>query len=202
MATSIEEIFRRYIPSQAVYFCLSIYKQHPFHFKVTSKRSSKLGDFRMYPDNQKRMITVNGDLNQYAFLITLIHEMAHMIAYERFGRTIKPHGPEWKNTYQHLLAQSLRLDVYPDKILEIVLQHINTPKASTCADPSLYKALRIYDDKNMNQLFLGEIPEGEYFYFREVAYKKIKKRRTRSLCENLTNGKQYLISDIAQVKSW
>lgn len=199
MAISIEEVFHRYLPPQAVNFCLSIYHKHPFTFKVTNKRETKLGDFRMFRNSSHRIITVNGDLNKYAFFITLIHEMAHMIAYERFGREIQPHGAEWKNTYQHLLTQSLQLDVYPHDMLEILLQHINTPKASTCADPRLYKALRVYDENYTSQIFLAEITEGNHFSYRKKYYKKIKKRRTRSLCECLTNGKRYLISDIAMV---
>jgi predicted SprT family Zn-dependent metalloprotease len=38
------------------------------------------------------MRTVNSNLNKYKFLITLIHEISHLVAFEKFGRNIKPHG--------------------------------------------------------------------------------------------------------------
>jgi predicted SprT family Zn-dependent metalloprotease len=45
--------------------------------------------------NGKHEITVNSNLNKYKFLITLIHEISHLVAFEKFGRNIKPHGNEW-----------------------------------------------------------------------------------------------------------
>nr|WP_313791522.1 SprT-like domain-containing protein [Lacinutrix neustonica] len=48
-------------------------------------------------------MTINENLNHYKFLITLIHEIAHFEAYKAFGRYIKPHGLEWKRTFQKLM---------------------------------------------------------------------------------------------------
>jgi predicted SprT family Zn-dependent metalloprotease len=36
-------------------------------------------------------------------LITLIHEISHLVAFEKFGRNIKPHGNEWKYSFQRLM---------------------------------------------------------------------------------------------------
>ena len=48
-------------------------------------------------------ITVNGDLNPYSFLITTIHEFAHLVTFEEYQGRVKPHGKEWQLTYSKML---------------------------------------------------------------------------------------------------
>ncbi|HAD34265.1 MAG TPA: hypothetical protein DCF44_07170 [Chitinophagaceae bacterium] len=44
-------------------------------------------------------MSVNGNLNSYHFLITLLHEIAHMLVWEQFRNRVKPHGLEWKHVF-------------------------------------------------------------------------------------------------------
>ena len=43
--------------------------------KVVRERKTRHGDYRKMPDGTHQ-ITINGNLNPYRFLITLIHELA------------------------------------------------------------------------------------------------------------------------------
>ena len=71
---------------------------HPFRIVVTRPRRSKLGDFRSSPYEDRPTITVNGDLESHQFALTLTHEIAHLMTFEKYGHRIRAHGPEWKSS--------------------------------------------------------------------------------------------------------
>ncbi|MCK5366987.1 MAG: SprT-like domain-containing protein, partial [Cyclobacteriaceae bacterium] len=97
------QILQNQVPENAVHYCLDLWETIPFNFKVTRKRNSKLGDYRFDQRNGSHSISVNFDLNQYSFLITYIHELAHLLTTERFGRKSQPHGKEWKSNFRELM---------------------------------------------------------------------------------------------------
>ena len=39
---------------------------------------------------------MNNNLNKYSFLITITHEIAHMMIWEKHQNKVDPHGEEWK----------------------------------------------------------------------------------------------------------
>ncbi len=188
-----------FIPPNSLNLVQSIIKNHHFHFKITKHRSSKFGDYRFDSRTNKHTITVNGTLNTYSFLITFLHEVAHLkVKLNYKSRGIKPHGPEWKKEFAMLLKQSIELQCYPVDIENALLKYMKNPKASSANDQDLYQSLRRYDD-GAQQTLLKDIEEGGFFLFRKKQYRKITKRRTRSLCEQLGTGRRYLISEIAEV---
>ena len=67
--------------------------------KITKPRKSKLGDFRILI-NGRGQISVNENLNRYAFLITITHELAHAFVWKRYKTRVMPHGKEWKSTFK------------------------------------------------------------------------------------------------------
>ena len=75
---------------------------------------------------------------------------------------------------------------------------MRNPKA-TASDPLLWSALQGYNLNN-GALTLADIAEDEIFLFKKRAFIKNKKRRTRVLCTEVKNGKQYLIPLIAEVE--
>lgn len=188
-----------YLPEKSIDLVKSIIKDHTFHFKITKHRQSKFGDYRFDSRSNKHTITVNGTLNSYSFLITFLHEVAHLKVRLNYKPNVLPHGKEWKFEFAKLLGQSIRLDCYPEDIKNEVLNYMKNPAASSANSQPLYLVLRKYDEKSALP-FLNSIEEGTFFIFRNKKYRKIAKRRTRSLCEEIGTGKRFLISEIAEVQ--
>lgn len=166
-------------------------------FVIARPRQSKLGDFRAGTRYSPSRISVNGDLNPFAFLITTVHEFAHLQCHKLHGRKAAPHGREWKSLYVNMLQPFIARDTFPENIHKALLHHIASPSASSCSCPVLNKAIALYDDSQAT--FLGDLSIGSNFLFRNEAYQSIEKRRTRYLCARLRDGKKYLISGRATV---
>ncbi len=194
-------ILKNHVPSGALEYCILLYQKHQFKLKITSNRRSKTGDYKHIPKKDTHHISVNGSLSIYAFLITYIHEVAHLHTFLMHGNRIKPHGWEWKSTFQKLMLPILNPGVFPDDMLKVLARHLKNPKASTHSDPLLVQALRAHSTKNEDNLqtLISLIP-GEKFLFNKKQFTRLEKKRTRVLCEEVLTGKKYLISGIALVK--
>ena len=151
----------KYIPQASVASVFQLITTHNIHLKIVSERVTRHGDYRKMPNGQHQ-ITVNSNLNSFRFLITLIHEIAHLIAFKKYGRAIKPHGIEWKRTFQQLMLPYLRPEIFPKKILPFLAIHFKNPKASSDTDVNLSLALKQYDAPN-NKNYIFEIPLGRRF---------------------------------------
>src|SRR6266699_2864927 len=88
-----------YLPDGSFENVVHYLHQHRVHLTVTRERKSVLGDYRNAVHGKNHRITVNGNLNKYAFLITLLHELAHLLTYEKYGHRIQPHGAPWKSEF-------------------------------------------------------------------------------------------------------
>ncbi len=171
------------------------------HLTITRERRSVLGDYRNALAEKNHRISVNGNLNKYAFLITLLHELAHLFTYERFGHRVQAHGPEWKNEFSKILAQFLLKKIFPADIYKALLKTLQNPAASSCADTSLLRVLHQYDEKKEGVLLVEALPEGELFKIKgERVFKKMEKVRKRIKCMELATGKVYLFSPVYEVE--
>lgn len=192
-------ILKKYIPEQAAAPVFELIKQHHIALKIVEERVTRHGDYRKRPDGQHQ-ITVNANLNPYRFLMTLIHEIAHLVAFETYGRTIKPHGIEWKRTFQHLMIPFIRPEIYPKDVLPHLAYHFRNPKASSDTDAVLSVALKKYDpptDKN----YIFELPAGATFRLHNgKLFRKGKKRVKRYECVELKSGNIYLFQPNALVE--
>lgn len=188
-----------YIPEAAIIAVDELLKKEWLLVKIKKERKTRHGDYRQLPDG-KHQITVNSNLNKYRFLMTLIHEIAHLEAYQNFGRFIKPHGREWKQTFQYLMLPFLRPDIFPNELLPILANHFKNPKASSDTDAELALALKQYDEPN-DKTFVFEVPEGVTFkLYNGRIFKKGVKRRKRFECMELQTGKLYLFNPNAEVE--
>ena len=194
------KILQKHVPDNAVHYCLDLWTEIPFHFKVTRKRSTKLGDYRFDHRNGSHAITVNVDLNPFSFLITYVHEIAHLLTTERYGRKLQPHGKEWKSCFAELMDPVLTDLIFPAEILVILRKHMKNPKASTYADSKLLTVLRSYDNHPDDLIPLAELTEGAIFEFNQRMYKWLRLRRTRVLCQQADSSRKYLISKMALVR--
>ncbi len=188
------------MPENAVHYCLDLWTAMPFHFKVTRKRNTKLGDYRFDRRNGSHSISVNHDLNHYSFLITYIHEVAHLLTRERYSRKTQPHGKEWKSIFMELMEPVMTDLIFPVEILKPLKKHLKNPKASSYADADLVHVLRQFDEHESDLVPLSTLDEGELFEFNNSLYKKLSLRRTRVLCRHSVSSRKYLISKMALVK--
>ncbi|HLV53698.1 MAG TPA: hypothetical protein VKY29_06745 [Cryomorphaceae bacterium] len=166
-------------------------------FVIAKPRKTKYGDFRINLDGKNPRISINGDLNPYAFLVTTIHEFAHYGCFLKHGHKAAPHGKEWKAIFSDLLRIFNERKVFPQDLAHAIAKHLRQPTASSCSCPVLSRALAKYDERPAT--FLGDLRPGDTFHFNGEVFEYIEKRRTRCLCRNVKLGKDYLISIHAPV---
>lgn len=187
----------KYLPEASVDLVIELLNQHPCKLKVVNNRKTKHGDFRKLPTGQYQ-ITINNDLNHYRFLLTLIHEIAHLVTHKKYKR-VKPHGIEWKHCFQRLMLPFLRPEIYPPKILSLLAKYLMNPKAATDSDVRLSLALKLFDEPN-GKNFIFEIPLESKFVYNKRIFVRGAKRRTRIGCVEVTSGKTYLFHQNAEVE--
>ena len=194
----MEELFAN-IPVPSHSYVKELLKHLPLLFRLTQKRLSKHGDYRRRLDGVHE-ISLNVTENPYRFLITLIHEIAHYIAFEKYGFRIKPHGNEWKSTYKQLMFPLLHPLVFPEDLLSKLALHFKNPKAATDTDFELVRVLNRYDS-DPEKTYIFELTEGDSFVL-ENGKKFIRgpKRRKRFECVEISTSKHYLVSPHAVIK--
>ncbi|MFY0594205.1 transcription elongation protein SprT [Roseivirga sp.] len=196
---AVEEALKEKVPQEALSYCVQLWVDDPFQFKLSRARTSKLGDYRFDPKTSNHTVTVNRDLNPYQFLITYVHEVAHRKVH-RLNALQKPHGQEWKQRFQQLMLPLLRPEVFPDDILRALARHMKNPKASTAADPKLLQIVSGYDENKDQGPTLASLAVGDEFVFRKRSFRKIETKRTRALCLDLGNKRNYLIPMLVEVE--
>ena len=165
--------------------------------KITKSRNTKLGDFRVNRKGEY-LISINYDLNEYAFLITLTHEIAHAFVWKEYKSKVYPHGTEWKNTFKKMMLNFLNSNIFPDDILRVLSKHLKNLKASTANDYNLSRILKNYD-KNPKQT-IDEIPDGSIFStINGKQFMKIEKLRKRYKCKEIISDKIYIFNPLAIV---
>jgi hypothetical protein len=195
----LSETLAKYIPEHAVKPVFDLIVANQVHLKIVNERQTRHGDYRRGLSG-KHEITVNASLNKYRFLITLVHEIAHLVAFEKFGRNIKPHGSEWKFTFQRLMVPFIRPEIFPNHILPLLARHFKNPSASSDTDTTLSLALKQYDKEN-DKNYVFEIPYGSVFRIKNgKIFKKIAVRTKRFECLEISSGKLYLFNPNAEVE--
>jgi len=196
------EYLRQFIPEAAVPKVLHYLHQYTVHLTITRERKTVLGDYRHATSHQTHRISVNSNLNKFAFLITLIHEIAHLVTFMQYGHRVQAHGREWKNWYALLLKDFLELKIFPADIEHSLLQSINNLPASSCADDNLMRVLKKYDGFADGLVLIEQVEEGKLFDIGEGrVFKKGKKLRKRYQCVEMHTGKVYLFSPVYEVKA-
>ncbi|MBK5277339.1 MAG: transcription elongation protein SprT [Bacteroidia bacterium] len=182
-----------HLPIKAVDYCFKLWREKPFSLKITKSRQTKIGDFTSHKNATHPRITINHDLSVYSFLITYIHEVAHLEVHTIFGHRAEAHGGQWKKTFQQLMDPVLNEDVFPADLLLILKRHMANPKASSFSDTELTAALRKYDRNYASIILLSEIPEGSVFGLHGRWFKKGKQKRTRVMCREVNTKRDYLV---------
>lgn len=194
-------LFQVHLPPQAIPYCIQLWEACPFDFFVKPPRNTKLGDFRYQKGSATQTITLNSDLNRYQFLITYIHEVAHLRAFTQFGPSHAPHGPAWKTLFKQLMVPILTEPIFPRDLLVPLKLHMKNPAASSTRDLFLMKELSKYDTNLTPEMpnFLADLAPQATFLLAGRTFKKGETRRTRILCEEVATGKKFLVSRLAKV---
>jgi hypothetical protein len=167
---------------------------------VVPPRKTLQGSYRLPTPRHRPLITINSNLNPYAFLLTLLHEIAHAQAFKTYKT--KGHQKEWKNCFKHLLTVFMEMDVFPADIQLALKQHLEKISYSDSTDIKLTKILRQYDNNaasDSKTIALYEIPKNTVFLHEGKIFQKGEPLRKYILCKNMTNKKMYRCHPLMKV---
>lgn len=188
-----------FLPLEAIPKIVEWIDEHKIILTITEKRSSVFGDYRRPRENKGHQISVNGDLNRFAFLVTFVHEMAHLTAWLKHGDKKNPHGTEWKNEFKRLMLPFFTLQIFPADLEMALAKYLGNPSSSSCFDESLMRALKKFDKSSLP--FVLDLQVNETFQLDDGRiFKRGEKIRKRIRCVEVSTNKIYLFNPIAEVK--
>lgn len=191
---------QQYIPAAAAPKILAYLQHFSIHLTIARSRQTVLGDYRHATKTAPHRISVNGDLNPFSFLITLIHEIAHLLTFIQFKHTVQPHGKEWKAIYAQILSSFLDPSIFPEDIIEALKKSLHNLPASSCSDESLMRILKKYDRQN-GTVTVEQLSTGDLFKIKGGrVFQKGNKVRKRYQCLEIDTQKLYLFSGLYEVK--
>lgn len=196
----MQQILYKYLPEKAVEPCFELIKNYGIHLKIVNERQTRHGDYQLLPNGQHK-ITVNANLNKYRFLMTLIHEIAHLVTFLKYGKYVKPHGQEWKHTFTCLMLPLLRPEVFPPSLLPLLAKHFKNPSASSDIDVALSLAMQTYDNTLKTKQFVFELPYGSFFRTDDgKIFRKGNQKIKRYECVEVYSKKKYVVQPHAMVE--
>mgnify|MGYP002780908076 CR=1 FL=1 len=194
------DILRKYLPLPAVPLVAQWIVHYDFKLKIKKERSTRLGDYTSPRNGLNHLITVNHNLNKFAFLITLVHEVAHLVTYNQYKNTVNPHGTEWKLNFKELMQPFLNTDIFPLEVFAALRSYMQNPAASSCTDTQLLRTLKLHDEET-GTVFLEYLPQNSVFLYNgSRVFQKGEKIRKRFKCKELSTGQVYLFSPLAEVE--
>lgn len=195
-----QEILKKYIPEKAAPLIAHWIIDLDFKLKIKKERSTKLGDYRAPFNGSNHQITINYNLNKYSFLVTLVHEIAHLTTYNKYKHSVLPHGQEWKSEFKNLMQHFLDSEIFPVELLYALRKYLANPAASSCTDKNLYRALKLYDENSSGGIYLEKIPYKTVFVYEGRLFEKGERIRTRYNCKEIKTGRIYLFNPLAEVE--
>lgn len=191
-----------YLPDGIFERVVNYIHHYRVHLTISKHRKSVLGDYRHSGWGGNHRISVNGNLNKYEFLITLLHELAHLLTYEQFKNKVEPHGKEWKKQYSLLLVDFVQQQVFPTDIAGALQKSIISPSATANGETELLLILRKYDAvKKEGHHPIIELPEGALFRTDNgKIFRKGAMRRKRYECVEIKTGLRYTFSPVTEVR--
>lgn len=194
-----QSILYKYIPEKAVPVISEWIYSFDFKLRIKKSRASKYGDYRPPVKGENHQITINYDMNKYAFLITLVHEIAHLSNWNKNKDSVKPHGEEWKLHYKMLMQQFLTPEIFPADVVAALRKYMSNPAASSCSDTNLLRVLKRYDDRQSTVL-LEDVPAGSTFAYNSDRYfVKGEQVRKRFRCVETATRRLYLFNPLTEV---
>ncbi|HEY8780951.1 MAG TPA: SprT-like domain-containing protein [Mucilaginibacter sp.] len=195
------KILATYLPPDAAPLISRWIDYFKCEFKISRNRNSKFGDYRPPHSGKGHRISVNYDLNQYAFLVTAVHEFAHLHTWNEHKHKAKPHGAEWKNNFKKMMQPFFEKEVFPSDIKHAIVNYLDNPAASSCSDLTLYRSLRKYDTPKESVVTVEKLPAKALFKLKDGrVFSKHEKLRKRYKCVEVNSQRIYLFSPVAEVE--
>lgn len=192
-------VLAQYMPPSAAPVIAKWIDYFQCEFKISKSRATKLGDYRHPFKASGHKISVNNNLNPYAFLVTTVHEFAHLLTWNDHKNKVKPHGEEWKHNFKRMMSPFLEQQIFPEDLQTVITGYLHNPSASSCTDLKLSRALKKYDLAAEHSR-LEELPQHTVFTIKDGRkFKKGDRLRKRFRCICLDNGNAYLFSPLAEV---
>ncbi len=194
------DYLQKHLPEGSLDKVLEYLKVYKVHLTISKERHSVLGDYRHRTGHDNHRISVNGTLNKFSFLITLLHELAHLLTFENYGNRVMAHGREWKSIYGKMLGEFLKHSIFPADIESELKKSLHNPAATSCAEEDLLRVLRKYDPEKDGHKMVEEIPLNQLFRTKDNRiFKKGIRLRKRFKCIEVSTGREYLFSPIYEV---
>ncbi|MEI6020667.1 MAG: SprT-like domain-containing protein [Bacteroidota bacterium] len=193
------DVLKKYLPEGAVSLIAEWIVKYDFKLKIKKERSTRLGDYTSPRNGLNHLITVNHNLNKFSFLITLVHEVAHLVTYTQFKNSVSPHGAEWKQNFKELIQPFLSTDIFPLEVFAALRKYMQNPAASSCSDVQLLRTLKLHDSNEA--LFIEHLPLHTMFLYNgNRLFQKGEKIKKRYKCKEMSSGNVYLFNPLVEVE--
>lgn len=193
-------VLSKYMPADAAPVIARWIDYFQCEFKISRNRSTKYGDYRHPFQGQGHRISVNYNLNPYAFLVTTVHEFAHLLTWNEYNRKARPHGSEWKANFRKMMKTFYEKNVFPGDVQQVIINYMDNPAASSCTDLNLSRILQKYDAVKPDSITVEKLPFNAKFRMKNGrVFRKETVVRKRYRCVELSTGKIYLFNPLAEV---
>jgi predicted SprT family Zn-dependent metalloprotease len=197
----LRESLTQYVPADSVETLVDWIRMYRISVRIKKSRASKYGDYRSPHAGKGHQITINYDLNPYAFLLTFTHEVAHLTCYIKFGNRVYPHGEEWKREFRYLLKGFVDRKIFPEDVQLAITRYLVDPAASSCTDVHLQKTLRKYNPVQDGWMHVEDIPENGTFELKNgKRFIKHSKLRKNFVCFEIDTQHKYFIPPLLEAK--
>lgn len=194
-----ERVLAKYVPAEAAPLIARWIDYFKCDFKISRGRNTKFGDYRPPFNGQNHRISVNFNLNTYAFLVTTVHEFAHLQTWNEHKGQVKPHGAEWKLNFKKMMRPFFEKEVFPEDLKVAINHYLENPAASSCSDLNLFRALKKYDSTTTG-VMVEALPMKAVFMLKDGrTFRKEELVRKRFKCLEIATRRLYLFSPLAEV---
>jgi hypothetical protein len=169
--------------------------------KLARSRSTKHGDFRFPRNGLPAVITLNHDMHPVEFMITLSHELAHYRAWKKYGRSIRPHGAQWKDEFRMMLRELIDSGIFRPEISRAIYQcYFKRERIGSTACEQMLQVLgKTGGQSGVRRV--ADIPEGTVFRLKNgKVLVKGKKLRSRFSCRDRISGRDYSVHAMAEIE--
>lgn len=193
------KILSKYLPDGAAPLISRWIDYFKCDFKISKARNTRFGDYRPPQKGEGHRISVNYDLNPYAFLVTTVHEFAHLLTWKEHQGRVKPHGAEWKKNFKRMMQPFFDSHIFPEDLRFAIVSYLENPSASSCSNITLLRALKKYDKESASST-VESLPFKTVFRLKDGrTFQKETLLRKRYRCLEIHTGRLYLFNPMAEV---